>query len=158
MRRKLSRGLIMARPVVERIMEKVVIDQETNYWVWTACKNKLGYGSIIIGSRSDGTRKSKRVYRALYECLFGKIQDGLVLDHLCRNPSCVNPNHLEPVTQKENILRGNSPQAVNARKNLCKDGHPLDGLQKSGRFCKQCARVSRRESMRRKRRREKCLL
>src|SRR6266478_7383935 len=56
-----------------------------------------------------------------------KVPKGKQLDHLCRNRACPNPDHLEPVTRKENILRGESFSAVNARKTHCKYGHPLSG-------------------------------
>jgi hypothetical protein len=66
-------------------------------------------------------------HRAAYTLLVAPIPDGLTIDHLCRNTSCVNPAHLEPVTQRENGLRGTSPAAVNARKVECVNGHPLSG-------------------------------
>lgn len=91
----------------------------TSCQVWLGCKNDKGYGVISI----DGERYL--AHRVAYEAAKGPIPDGLVLDHLCRNPPCVNPDHLEAVTLKENTLRGIGPSAVNARKTHCIRGHRL---------------------------------
>lgn len=65
-----------------------------------------GYGEFFT-QRVNGKVKMVHAHRFSYEVVKGKIPDGLVIDHLCRNSKCVNPDHLEPVTQKENIIRGN---------------------------------------------------
>lgn len=86
-----------------------------------------------------------------YELHKGSIPEGLELDHLCRNPRCVNPDHLEAVTHKENVRRGLSPAALNVRKTHCPMGHPLrdgniywrpDG--KNYRECLACHRIHNR--------------
>lgn len=82
-------------------------------------------------------------HRMVYEECFGLVPDGLVLDHLCRNRACVNPAHLEVVTHRTNILRGESPTANNAKKTHCKRGHALDGenvryRRQGGRGCHTC--------------------
>lgn len=92
------------------------IDRTDSCWNWKACTQK-GYGLISV----DG--KSKRAHRVVYELLVGKIPDGMCLDHLCRNRSCVNPSHLEVVSFIENVMRGESAHARNARKTHCKFGH-----------------------------------
>lgn len=101
-----------------------------------------GYGSIWVD------RKRTRAHRAIYENVIGKIPDGLVLDHLCRNRWCVNPWHLEPVTNKVNTLRGIGPCAMHARKTHCKRGHELAGdniATVSGyRDCLPCKRIRRK--------------
>ena len=99
-------------------------------WIWTASKDRLGYGKF--------GRPSVLAYRFSYELHRGKIPSGLELDHLCRNPSCVNPEHLEAVTHRVNMLRGIGPSAVNARKTHCKQGHPLVLNYGSRRYCGKC--------------------
>lgn len=81
-------------------------------------------------------------HRLAYEQQVGPVPRGLVLDHLCRNPACVNPAHLEPVSDKENILRGTGAGARNARKTHCVRGHELAGDNlltcAGGRRCRAC--------------------
>lgn len=69
-------------------------------WNWTGYRNRGGYGRYMHQKRMQ------LAHRVSYELLVGPVPDGLVIDHLCRNPSCVNPDHLEPVTNAENIRRG----------------------------------------------------
>lgn len=87
-------------------------------------------------------------HRIVYEALIGQIPSGMVLDHLCRVRNCVNPQHLEPVTNRANILRGNTPSAENARKTHCQNGHLLAGdnlgFNKSRRLCRTCNREYQR--------------
>ena len=92
-------------------------------WEWSGCKDKNdGYGSFRIGS------KLLRAHRVSYELCRGKIQKGLVIDHLCRNITCVNPLHLEPVTSQENVRRSDiAVNVVNSKKTHCLRGHPLSG-------------------------------
>ena len=101
-------------------------------WIWTGFCNKEGYGHVSMNGRLE------QAHRVVYEALKGPIPDGLVLDHTCRNPSCVNPDHLEPVTQQENVLRG----LKGRMKTHCPQGHPLSGDNlvptSPTRRCKQC--------------------
>jgi hypothetical protein len=107
-----------------------------------------GRGHVATGgylNRWDPIRKrAVGIHRLVYEAAFGPIPDGLTLDHLCRNPWCVNPGHLQPVTQRENNLRGDTIPGLNAHKTHCLNGHPFSventHAYQGKRFCKQCGR------------------
>jgi hypothetical protein len=108
-------------------------------WEWVGHRNRQGYGKFWA------YRKCREAHRWSYEHFVGPIPRGLTLDHLCRNPGCVNPSHLEPVTAKENSLRGHNPFADNARKTHCVHGHKLSGKNlktppsRAGiRLCRKC--------------------
>ena len=109
--------------------------------IFTGGVNAEGYGQISIG------RSGKvRAHRFAYEIFIGDIPSGLVLDHLCRVRRCCNPWHLEPVTDRENILRGVSPSALAARKTHCPQGHPYydanTHVSPDGRrHCRACRRA-----------------
>jgi hypothetical protein len=131
-----------------RIDAKIRID--SSCWTWTGFLGPGGYGMVKRGGRTQ------RVHRYVYELLTGiTIPAELVIDHLCRNRACCNPAHLEPVTTRENILRGVGAGAVNAQKTHCPSGHPYDGtnlaVRAGGRWCRECERVSGRAKYRRKR-------
>lgn len=92
----------------------------TPCWVWMASTDRKGYGRIAVNGHNT------RAHRFAYMLIVGPIQDGLTVDHLCRNPPCVNPEHLEPVTNRDNILRGGGVAAINAKKTACLAGHQYD--------------------------------
>ena len=138
-------------PAAERFWQKVTVTD--GCWIWTAHKNNKGYGTFA-------PKWNARVYahRWSYEQAKGAIPDGLEIDHLCRNPACVNPDHLEAVTHRENILRSDAPTAVNASKTHCSNGHPFDDentyvrRDRAGRNCRTCniERSKRRQEQVRK--------
>ncbi len=113
---------------------------ESGCWEWTG-PTLNGYGTAY----SPAAQNRRMAHRVVYEALVGEIPDGMVLDHLCRNPLCVNPDHLELVTQIENLLRGSGTRAgENTRKTHCKRGHPFDETNthwhRGERICRACAR------------------
>ena len=116
----------------ERIRAYSRLDEASGCWLWTRSIYQ-GYGRV----RSGGTWKP--AHRVSYEAFLGPIPDGLHIDHLCRNPRCVNPNHLEPVTQAENTRRHFALQVS------CANGHAYDGqntgrTRRGWRYCRACNR------------------
>lgn len=107
-----------------------------------------GYGFLGVGD------KNKSAHRAAYEVFVGPIAEGLQIDHLCRNRDCINPAHLEPVTQRENILRGDAPPARAARKTHCPKGHEYAGYnlcvdpKRGDRQCRTCRNEKQRGRVR----------
>lgn len=101
-----------------RFLDKIEI-QANNCVLWTATKSD-GYGMM----RADGAMRGS--HRLAYEHWVGPIPTGLQLDHKCRNRSCVNYSHLEPVTQCVNVLRGEGVAAQCAKRIVCKNGHSLE--------------------------------
>ena len=134
-------------PVSERFWSKVALKQFGCY-EWLAGKRIDGYGRCWNG------RRMVRAHRFAYEDIKGPIPDGLCIDHLCRNPSCVNPDHLEVVTLRENVLRGISLSAIRAKRTHCPKGHEYTEAntyvdKKRRRYCRACGNVSRPEKKRR---------
>ncbi len=116
-------------------------------WLWTAALWGGGYGAFSI--RIGGKSFPHNAHRLSYGMLVGPIPHGLVLDHLCRVRHCVNPAHLDPVTDRINILRGVSPYARKARQAACLAGHPFDEantyVNRNGtRHCLVCRGIRRR--------------
>ena len=136
-------------PWPERFWAKV--EKTDTCWIWIAALGGgHGYGMI----RSPEGRKMLLAHRVAYELLVGPIPPGLELDHLCRNRRCVNPEHLEPVTHRENILRGDSPPAHQVKITHCPRGHEYTAgntyWQGRKRSCLRCRRDRARRQSRRK--------
>ena len=110
-------------PLISRLLDRInVVD--TGYvspcWLWLGKKDKDGYGQMTVGG---GPARDQRVHRVTYQLWVGPLVAGLEPDHLCRVRSCCNPDHLEAITIRENILRGEGTAAMNARKTHCQNGH-----------------------------------
>jgi hypothetical protein len=128
----------------ERFWRKVTIAGGTECWLWSASTSTTGYGQFAV---KRGAKKCVvRAHRFAYEITHGPIPAGLVIDHLCNEPLCVNPAHLRAVTNRENVLRGSGPTAQNARKTHCPRGHAYDAgnthVNPNGqRVCRECLRA-----------------
>ena len=121
----------------ESILALIEPEPTSGCWIWLGQRDGR-YGRVRYSQKYG--RHRCHAHRVVYELLIGNIPTGKELDHRCRNRYCVNPQHLEPVFHYENIMRGESLQARNARKERCPRGHLYDitvnkGL---GRWCSCC--------------------
>ena len=119
------------------------VEKTEGCWNWTAGVQQTGHG------RFYADKKHVPAHRFSYELQVGAIPEGRVLDHLCRNPRCVRPDHLEPVTQRENVMRGDSVPPPNLPKENCPKGHPYDAANtywtpKGHQDCRACRREASR--------------
>lgn len=105
----------IGKTAVDRFVEKIKLDEDTECWIWTSNRTAGGYGQFHFQGRPQAA------HRLAYEWMVGPIPEGLHLDHLCRVRFCVNPAHLEPVTPAVNTQRGG-----NAIKTHCPKGHAYD--------------------------------
>lgn len=137
-----------SRPVMERILTKVDV-ASSGCWEFTGARGSSGYGNV----RVDDAVVS--VHRVVYEHMVAPIPEGLQIDHLCRNRCCCNPDHLEPVTSRENTRRGHGPAGENARRDECSNGHAFDEqntyVAGGRRACRQCTAERQRRYQDRKR-------
>ncbi len=139
---ELPTALKRGGPMRDRLLSKIELSDD-GCWLWTAHRDVVGYGRLRVGPTS------KPAHNLVYEVFVGAVPEGLELDHLCRNRGCVNPEHLEPVTHRENVLRGASPIAAAAAQTHCLRGHALSGdnvyiIPSSGsRQCRTCKRMLR---------------
>ena len=134
----------------ERFWDKVSPCPMSGCWLWTGMLNGNGYGLKRRGGRGTGHHV---VHRFAFQALVGPVPADLDLDHLCRVRCCCNPAHLEPVSRRENILRGIGPQVISARmrqRTYCHKGHPyseentwLNPTTKK-RECRECNRARAR--------------
>lgn len=131
----------MGKSLEEKFWPKVSVTPSC--WNWTACKHRDGHGKI------GHNGKTLYAHRVSYELLIGPIPEGLILDHLCRNPACVNPDHLEPVTVKINNNRGISPMALQLLITHCPEGHEYNDDNtyhwRGHRRCRICNAIKAKE-------------
>jgi len=114
----MASALVLTAEELTRFMRYITRDR-SGCWLWTGSQTGAGYGKF------KARRQTILAHRSAYLTLKGPVSDGLQLDHLCRVRHCVNPEHLEPVTPRVNILRGESIAAANAVKARCGMGHDL---------------------------------
>lgn len=128
----------------DRFDAKVVTEPNTGCHLWSAHTNASGYGSFKVGGRPV------LAHRFAWERANSQIPAGLTIDHLCRVRSCVNPEHMRVVTQRENLHAPGSRtvNAIHAAKTHCPSGHPYDDANTyvwaGKRYCRACnARLQR---------------
>ena len=124
-------------PIEERFWKYVFPEPNSGCWLWTASLDSKGYGQI--GKDRGGLTRAHQVSYRIHK---GAVPAGLEIDHLCRVRNCVNPDHLEAVTRRENIRRGVSLVAERMRQTHCIRGHPFD--EKNTHFTKQGWRQCRK--------------
>lgn len=124
---------------LERFIAKRIV-QEDGCWGWKGAVNGSGYSLLVLNG------KSIRAHRWSYENWVGPIPEGFHIDHLCRNRYCTNPEHLEAVSHRENLLRGKTIAARNSAKTHCKNGHEYTEANtkitnEGARSCRACMRM-----------------
>jgi hypothetical protein len=116
---------------VDRFASKYLVVGDC--WLWQSPLDKDGYGSFYF------RRRSRRAHRVAWFLHRGPIPSGLVVNHVCKNRHCVNPQHLELLTARENALQDSlSPASLNVRKTHCKQGHEFDRVYGGQRYCSVC--------------------
>lgn len=133
----------MRRTPIERMLARVTYapgPMDTRCWICDLSGDN-GYTSIRVEYRLV------KAHRFSYEYFVGPVPEGLDLDHLCRNRACVNPDHLEPVTRRINLLRGENPAWVTHRTNICRRGHSMADALPHGKWrtCRTCANIRHAE-------------
>jgi hypothetical protein len=134
---------------VRKYIQGRVTVLEDGCWLWKLTPDTHGYG-VAARRTGKGSYTRLRAHRLSYETYVGAIPDGLDLDHLCRNRACCNPDHLEPVTRRENIRRGNGYIAAKIAATHCIAGHSLSGenlyvTPRGQRRCRDCQNRRKRK-------------
>jgi hypothetical protein len=128
------------KPALTRVLETIDKDPVSDCWLWLGLVTHLGYGVFKVNG------KRRVVHHWLYEHVNGVLDEGLELDHLCRTRRCCNPQHLEPVTHRENVRRGSVGKYLRI-KIYCRHGHLYEGnniyvCPKGHRQCRECRRLA----------------
>ena len=142
-----------AKSLEQRMEEHINYEPNSGCWIWGGATTHDGYAVYKINN------KTYYAHRSVYEKEKGPIPDGLTLDHICRVRCCVNPNHLEPMTLRDNIAKGN--YGWRKDQTHCKHGHELSGynvmINKSsgrnrtgGRQCRECGKIAARNYYKKK--------
>lgn len=122
------------------------VNKTESCWEWTGTLfSPKNYGAFHLPVPGRRKWRAALAHRVSYELFHGPIPENFTIDHLCRNHRCVNPDHLEAVTNKENILRGEGLTAKHARKSACPFGHEYTPRKSGGRKCLTCERQQRKE-------------
>ena len=134
------------RNTEQTVLDRISKEPTSGCWLWIGARDHYGYGAIHLKA------VLRKAHRVVYEMYKGTIPEGLELDHKCRLTCCVNPDHLEPVTHKENLRRAgiSGVAAKNAAKTHCPHGHELtpENIKVAnhgmGRRCRICANAASR--------------
>lgn len=132
----------VSMPLAERMETKIERSDGLSCWHWRGARSSGGYGQIWV----DG--KLRPAHRVMYELKVAQVPEDLVIDHLCRVRHCVNPDHMEVVSQEENIRRGEGGKNYRD-KTHCPQGHPYAGdnlytAPSGNRLCRKCQRRHQR--------------
>jgi len=124
--------LVIIEKILKRFWDKV--ETTNSCWNWKGCLNNAGYGMFRVNG------KNYSPHRFSFETFIHKIPENMIIDHLCKNRSCVNPAHLDFVTNQENIRRGKNYQS---KQTHCKRGHEFNAINSrlsidGKRVCKIC--------------------
>jgi hypothetical protein len=154
----MPRKQVMFKTEAERFWPKVdkngpAWSDKGSCWVWMGARIWNGYGHFCLTQFPGTPKRLILAHRWAYQDRFGEIPAGLEIDHLCRNRGCVNPDHMEPVTHRENARRGIAGEISMARqrgKTHCPQGHEYSPentyiwAPTGQRYCKQCDRERKR--------------
>jgi hypothetical protein len=141
---------LLTKVELKRVLAK--IDYRGECWVWNGALAGPGYDEGIGGRGYPQAKlggKVRRVHRAVYEHFHGPIPERHDVDHTCRLRQCLNPEHLEAVPHRENLLRGDTITRHNAAVTACPKGHPYSGPNlyvdpRGHRQCRECRRAAQR--------------